>query len=286
MSLSLPGPWIDPEFREPAPWGNNDGIIKFIEFPVRSPLMSRRSFHLYWRRHHSPHVMNITSFSQYMRKYITGHKHPDAVPGLPEDFRQSTPFDGVSEVWINGLSEMGDWLGHPLYAELIQPDEKRFLLQDGSIEFIIAKEELVYAPQPDLNENGLTKLYMLLRRREDLGHDAFHSALSGYANAMAAQPNLRSIVRKLVVSHRLREPWPEGVSLANIDAVVELSFERTSDIESLFADHSYLTAIAPRERLLVDTGSIRVLAARMHVVHDEFSFQPSTMQPFGFTWSD
>jgi hypothetical protein len=37
---------------------------------------------------------------------------------------------------------------------------------------------------------------------------------------------------------------------------------------------------------LVAAAKMRVLVAIVHVVHDEFSFQPSTMQPLSFEWRD
>jgi len=286
MSLPLPGPWIDYEPREPTPWTNNDGIVKFIEFPIRRPGMSHRAFHLYWMKHHSPHVMNVTAFSQFMRKYSTGHVYPEVVPGLPAHYSQTTAFEGASEVWINGLSEVSAWLGNPLYAELIQPDELRFIRQDGSGEVIIAKEERLYEPQIDINENGLIKVYVLLKRRGDNDYDSFHRAVSTYGKAIIAETSLLNILRQFVISHRICEPWPAGFVLAPIDAVVELWFCCREDVGRFFADKTYLKLMSYHEPVCVGAAKIRALVTKMRVVHDEFSFQPSTTQPLDFSWSD
>ncbi len=284
MPPNLPGPWVDHEAREERPWANNDGIVKFMEFPVRISTMSRRAFHLYWQRHHSPSVMNATPFSQFMRKYNTAHIYPDPVPRLPGDYAQTTPFEGVSEVWINGLSEVAGWFGHPLYAELIQPDEKRFLRQDGSGEVIVVKEELLYAPDADMVESGLTKLYLLLRRRPGLGHDAFHSAISEHGKLLLTHPAFKRHVRKLSISHKLREPLSEPILLSDIDAVVELWFESCGDLGDFLDAPFYAVTVRSNEAKVADTGTIRALVAKVHVVHDEFSFQPSTMHPMPFHW--
>ena len=82
--------------------------------------MSRRAFHLYWQRHHSPHVMNATPFSQFMRKYMTGHVYPEDIIGLPIHFARTPQFEGAGEVWINGVEEAAKWLSNPLYAELLR----------------------------------------------------------------------------------------------------------------------------------------------------------------------
>ncbi len=212
MTQYLPGPWVDPERVEPEPWLNNDGIVKLMEFPVRHPAMSRRAFHLYWQRHHSPSVMNVTAFSQFMRKYTTAHVLP-GIPDMLPRYLQATTFEGVSEVWINRLEEVGIWLSHPVYSELIRPDEPRFIRQDGGGEFVVVKEERLHEPDRDLVESGLTKVYVLMSRLPaDLEHDAFHSALSEYGHRLIERPALRKALRKFVLSHRLRDPLPEDWS--------------------------------------------------------------------------
>lgn len=280
----LPGPWVDSQALDPAPWTNQGGIIKFIEFPVRIPGMSQRAFHLHWQRHHSPHVMNVTSFSRFMRKYNTGHVYPQKVSGLPAHYRQTTSFEGAAEVWINRLSEIDAWLSHPLYAQLIQPDEARFIRQDGSVEVVLVKEERLYEPEVDLCETGLTKLYLLMKRRSGLTRPEFHEGLSALGKHLLEQPSLRSRLRKLVVSHRLPDPLPEAVPVADIDAVVELWFNDRGEMEHFYADPAYSDAVRAREKTLADDAEIRAVAVRMHVVHDEMSFQPSTTQPVPYQW--
>lgn len=282
----LPGPWVDPEIREDAPWSTPDGIVKFFEFPVRIPAMSRRAFHLYWQRHHSPNVMNVTGFAQFMRKYNSGHVFPDPVSGLPPHYNQDTPFEGAAEVWLNSWQEVGDWLGHPLYAGLIQPDEPRFIAQDGRSAILVTKEERLYEPTLDMIENGKIKLYVIFSRRADLDRGAFHQQLSRHASAILAEASLKDKLLKLVVSHRLPDPNPiEGLPETDIDGVLELWFDTLAQLKAFFAAAAYKDVVEPNEGTFADTGTIRAVAARMRVVHDEFSFQPSTMQPLPFTWS-
>ncbi len=286
MTQYLPGPWVDPERVEPEPWLNNDGIVKLMEFPVRHPAMSRRAFHLYWQRHHSPSVMNVTAFSQFMRKYTTAHVLP-GIPDMLPRYLQATTFEGVSEVWINRLEEVGIWLSHPVYSELIRPDEPRFIRQDGGGEFVVVKEERLHEPDRDLVESGLTKVYVLMSRLPaDLEHDAFHSALSEYGHRLIERPALRKALRKFVLSHRLRDPLPEGLVFSDIDAVVEMWFEDADDAVHRSSECVRLLRDPARSVPLVAAAKMRVLVAIVHVVHDEFSFQPSTMQPLSFEWRD
>jgi len=283
----LPGPWVNPEPREDRPWSSHSGIVKFFEFPVRIDAMSRRAFHLYWQRHHSPNVMNVTGFSQFMRKYNSSHIFPDLCPELPSHYSQNHPFEGAAEVWINRWEEVSDWLGHPLYAELVQPDEPRFIAQDGRSAILVTKEERVYEPDPDMTENGKVKAYIMFGCRSGLERNAFHQSLSDHARMILAQPGLQPRLLKLVVSHRLADPNPiEGLPDTDVDGVLELWFDTRRDMAAFFADPAYAAIIAPHEEEFADEQTLRALAARMRVVHDEFSFQPSTMQPLPFSWSD
>lgn len=277
-----PGPWVDRGEPEAKPWLNNHGVVKFIEFPVRIPEMSRRAFHLHWLKHHSPHVMNVTGFSQFMRKYSTGHVYPEPVLGLPRHFRQDTPFEGAAEVWISSLDETSDWLAHPLYAELVQPDEPRFIAHDGRVEVVLTKEERLYESDADLHETGLTKLYLIVRGRDRSEHDAMHERISGFARRMLDRPALKRRLRQLVVSHALRLPLPEGFPTADIDAVMELWFDDAAVLADFYLDPAW-GELCRAEQEAVDVADIRAVVARMHVVHDEFSFQPSTTQPLRFT---
>lgn len=283
----LPGPWVDPEIHEELPWTNPNGIVKFFEFPVRIPEMSRRAFHLYWQRHHSPHVMNVTGFSQFIRKYNSSHIYESQLTELPTHYNQDHPFEGAAEVWLNAWQEVSNWLGHPLYAELVQPDEPRFIAQDGRNAIFVAKEERLYEPNIDMVENGKVKVYILISRQMGVTRDHFHQALSDHAKFILAQPSLKSNLLKLVVSHRLPDPNPIGdMPETDIDGVLEYWFESKAKIATFFADSAYQKLVVPREAEFANMQTLRALAAKMRVVHDEFSFQPSTMQPLSFSWSD
>lgn len=287
MNTSNPGPWVNPEIREAAPWRSHEGIVKFLEFPVRIAAMSHRAFHLYWQRHHSPHAMNVTGFSQFMRKYNSGHVFPTPTAGLPSHYRQDLPFEGASEVWINDWREVGAWLAHPLYAELLQTDEPRFIAQDGRGKVLVTKEEHLYEPDLDLQENGKVKLYLQIKSKVGLERDAFHQCVSDHGRAILDRGALRDLLKKLVISHRLCDPSPiDFIPDCGIDAVGELWFNSREELAGFFRHPDYASLIGPRESRFADAGSIGAIVAKMRVVHDEFSFQPSTTQPIPFDWQE
>ena len=285
-TAGLPGPWVDPTLTETAPWRSTSGIVKFIEFVVPIPEMNQRAFHLYWQKHHSPNVMNVTPFSQFMRKYNTGHAYPLSVSGVPGRYRQDSPFVGAAEVWLNSETEVRDWLGHPLYAELIQPDEPRFIAQDGRTRLLVTKEERIHVPDPDLNENDRTKVYLLFAKAEHLDAERFHLGLSEACNRIASDSAARKSLLKMTISHKLAEPNSiEGLPEADIDAVVELWFEDRSQLRQFFQE-PVLSELSRWEASALDGVPTRAVVAKMKVVHDEFSFQPSVTQPLAFDWSE
>ena len=285
MEIKNPGPWVDPETVEAEPWRSHDGIVKFLEFPARIAGMSSRAFHLYWQKHHSPHAMHVTAFSQFMRKYNSTHRFPGDAVALPARYAAMPRAEGAAEVWVNSLAEVGDWLGNPLYPDLIQPDEPRFIAQDGSAELVIMKEERFFKSDPDLVESLKTKVYLLGRRPADGDYDAFHAAASGLAQHIFETAALRRHLIQFVLSHKLREPLPlEGMEGADIDVIFELWFDDVTAASAFFAEPAAGEALAARETALFGDAPLRALATRVRVVHDEFSFQPSTTQPLPFAW--
>jgi hypothetical protein len=275
-----PGPWISYEDTEAQPWLNQRGIVKFFEFVVPIDGMSPQSFHVYWQKHHSPHVMNITDFSQFMKKYNTGHRVISDYEELPKRVVQKHPFVGAAEVWLSSLDDVAVWLGKSVYAELIQPDEPRFIAQDGSAEIMVGKEERVLMPDAELPEQNLLKVYLLIEREREDQSFAFNSDLSTAAHDLIKDlPDDESLL-KLIITHKLPGELPEGLGDSPIDAVVELWFRNSSVARDFVGSQRFSKFIGA----VPSPASLRGFAALMHVVHDEFSFQPSVTQPLRFNW--
>jgi hypothetical protein len=98
---------------------------------------------------------------------------------------------------------------------------------------------------------------------------------------------LKGLLKKLVISHRLRDPNPiEFIPDCGIDAVGEFWFESREDLAGFFRHPDYAAQIRPNEASFADLGALNAVVAKMRVVHDEFSFQPSTTQPIPFDWRE
>jgi hypothetical protein len=279
-----PGPLAERD-EAPQPWRRRDGVVKFLEFPVRKPGMTHRAFHLYWQRHHSPHVMNVTGFSRHMRKYVSAHGYDGPVSGLPQRYRQDAPFDGASEVWINGLEEVSSWLGHPQYAELIQPDEARFLCQSGRGRVLLVREETVLDVMQDAPESGLVRVYLQLEARPGVARDTVHAACSAFARTLATG-SLNERPRQVLVNHRIEEPLPIELPAPGVDVVLALGFTRQDHATSFLAHPDIESGWAGLREIVTDVDAIPALMARVCVVYDEFSFQATMTQPKSFSWHD
>jgi hypothetical protein len=277
-----PGP-LHADVSDAAPWRHTTGLVKFLEFPVRKPGLSHRDFHLYWQRHHSPHVMNITGFSRYMRKYVSAHGYEKPVAGLPARLRQSTPFDGASEVTLNSLEDIPAWLGHPLYPELIQPDEQRFLSQEGLGCVLLTREERIVDVALDAPESGLVRLYVLLTRQLRAEREGFHAAVSAQVHKLAAGAR-RGVLSQVTVNHRLPDPLPLELPPPGVDAVLSLGFTDIEAMRAFVASPEVEALWSSLEAAVADAALTRALVTRVFVVHDELSFQPTAVQARPFSW--
>ncbi|NIB42254.1 hypothetical protein HBA55_21790 [Pseudomaricurvus alkylphenolicus] len=284
MKTVNPGPWVNPEIVEEDPWLTQKGPIKLIEFPVRNPKMSRRAFQLYWQKHHSLHVMNITSFSQFIRKYNSAHVYPESTDLLPDEFKHNSEREGASELWLDSLEDIDAWFRQPAYEELIQPDELRFLSQEKEGEFILAKEEPLFVPDLDMRESNKTKVYLLFKRNTDQSYDQFHRTLSDYGKLILEQETLRQHIIKLVVSHRLRDPLPEGFDSSEIEGILEVWFQDSERLKNFFQDDNYTEFGGRIEVVEFNGSSAEAIVAKVRVVHDECSFQPIENQTVSFGW--
>ena len=72
-----------------------------------------------------------------------------------------------------------------------------------------------------------------------MGHDSFHAAVSEHGNRNLVRSALRENLCKLVINRRLREPWPESLMLADIDAVLELWFDEPGNVAAFYTHAEY-----------------------------------------------
>jgi hypothetical protein len=126
-------------------------------------------------------------------------------------------------------------------------------------------------------------VYRWFARRREVSREAFHAAVSSAAHALTERRRLDSPVQ-ITVNHRLEDPLPIELPEPGADAVLALDFQGLESARAFLSDQS---AEAAWVKTVCDHAMqepIQILVAFVCVVHDEFSFQPTMMQPKAFSW--
>ncbi len=131
--------FIEPGAAEPG--------FKMIICARRRPGMSREAFQRYWLERHAPLASRVRAqgLAPPMRGYVQNHTM--AAP-LLEPFRADRnmtlePYDGITEVWLDGVADMD--MGEQLSAELIAAQK---LLIEDEAKFVDFSRSSVFIVQP------------------------------------------------------------------------------------------------------------------------------------------
>ena len=120
-------------------------MVKMFAVLRRNPAMTREEFVAHWRDHHGPMIRNEPSLARHIVRYEQHVRHHNGSLSGNKDI------DGVAVQWFDSIDGFIGFMSEPAYAELIAPDEQRFL-DMSRIEFIITEEPTVVFEGPD----GLT----------------------------------------------------------------------------------------------------------------------------------
>jgi uncharacterized protein (TIGR02118 family) len=111
----------------------------------RRPDVSAEEFSRYWRDEHAP------LFGQYaaalgVRRYTQGHRLPGGLNAALRSYRDAPDgYDGVAEVWFDGLDELKASLTSSAgrhAADLLIADERRFVDHSASPIWIAEEIEI------------------------------------------------------------------------------------------------------------------------------------------------
>lgn len=111
-------------------------MVKLFAVLRRHPSMSVEEFVAHWRDHHGPLIAGEPSLARHIVRYEQHVRHrPDPLSGTED-------VDGVAVQWFTSMDAFVAFMSEPAYAELIAPDERRFLDLDR-LEFVITEEPTV-----------------------------------------------------------------------------------------------------------------------------------------------
>jgi uncharacterized protein (TIGR02118 family) len=117
-------------------------MVKLFAMLHRNPDLTFEEFVDHWRDRHGPLIANTPALARHLVRYEQHprHDHDSALSGSPG-------VDGVAVQWMNSIDDFVGFLSAPEYAELIAPDERRFL-DMSKVTYVICEEPHVVIAGP------------------------------------------------------------------------------------------------------------------------------------------
>jgi hypothetical protein len=123
-------------------------VVVMFALLRRNPDLTTEQFVEHWKERHGPLIAGTPELARHIHRYEQHVRHrPDGLSGNDD-------LDGVAVQWYRTIDDFAAFISEPAYAELIAPDERRFL-DVGRIEFIITEEPhvVIDGARPDAS-NG------------------------------------------------------------------------------------------------------------------------------------
>ena len=105
--------------------------IKLAVVIKRREGMSFDEFDHYWNHIHGAIVTAVPEFTRHVRRYVQAHWVP-GYSGAGDASKLTTqwrraPFDGIAELWFDGIADMVAAFNEPQFMAKIAPDDERFV---------------------------------------------------------------------------------------------------------------------------------------------------------------
>ena len=111
-------------------------MVKLFAMLRRRSGMTSEEFVEHWRDRHGPLIAGEPTLARHIVRYEQHVRHlPDALSG-------TDGVDGVAVQWFRSIDDFVGFISEPAYAELIAPDEQRFLDMEH-LEFIVTEDPIV-----------------------------------------------------------------------------------------------------------------------------------------------
>ncbi|MGO9047019.1 MAG: EthD domain-containing protein [Xanthobacteraceae bacterium] len=237
-------------------------MIKIAELLVRKSGMSRAEFQDYWRRVHGPLVMSITEIRRHVAKYVQSHTLPYWYPFLAGE---GPLYDGIAEVWCDGIEAAQRMFAEPKFQELVSPDEKKFLEVTQTV--ILAVTEHTIYQRTSASIHGGVKLFEMPARRREMSRPECHRYWRDtHAPLVMGTTEMVKPLRRYVQAHCL-EDGAAGLPPMRYDGLAELWFDSVDDLQACFG-RQYLDVVHPDEPKFVDPEGSSALIAEEHIIYE------------------
>ena len=111
-------------------------MVKLFAMLKRKDGMSHDEFVDHWLNTHGPLIASTPALARHIVRYEQHVRHG------PEPLSGNEGYDGVTVQWFESMDGFVGFMSEPEYAELIHPDEGRFLDMSGLV-YLITEEPVV-----------------------------------------------------------------------------------------------------------------------------------------------
>lgn len=218
-------------------------MIHLHYFITRKPGTDEAEFHRYWREVHGPIAAKIPQ----LRRYVQSHR----IPALDSN----SPYDGVAEVFLDGLDELSALRRTTEYLQGALTDERNFI-DLTRVEWMVTEDHLMN----DVPAAGLVKGVFQLRAKPGLTHLEFRKHwLTTHAQVALKMPGIRRYVQSHLVDEAYLYARPR------CDGVAHVFFDSAQAMTDSFASPAGKDDLADGEKF-IDMPNLSFFVAQEHVV--------------------
>ncbi len=116
-------------------------MVKLVCFLKRKEGMTREEFYDHWENRHAPLIAGTPELARHIIRYEQLRRTTAA------DWMGNEMFDGITMQWMASAASFEAFLAEPTYAELIAPDEQRFL-DTSALVWMITEEPTIAIDGP------------------------------------------------------------------------------------------------------------------------------------------
>ncbi len=225
-------------------------MIKLVCFLRRKPGMALDDFRRHWRDSHGPLIANTPELARHLLRYEQNHR---LEADRARDAADAPGFDGATIQWLDSMDSFLAFVREPKYAELIAPDEQRFLDRGSLVVFFTEEEDVKI--EGDRSQTTL-KLLCLLRRRDGVSPGDFHAHWRGpHAALFSETPEIR---RHILAYHQNHRVDPDAKrDRDGYDGLAEQWYASAEAFAAMTAEPRYREAVPVDEERFIDRAAIR-----------------------------
>jgi hypothetical protein len=116
-------------------------VVKLVCFLKRRPGTTLEEFYEHWEGIHGPLIRDTPELARHIVRYEQHRRVP------APSWAGTEGFDGITIQWLESFDEFLAFTNEPAYAELVAPDEERFLDRDHLV-WMITEEPTVTIDGP------------------------------------------------------------------------------------------------------------------------------------------